>query len=536
MYKQVKNTTIPKYCINCGKKITTKKSHFCIHCRNYITQEYYNFELRPWQKHSKQKALLKYQHSKVYTQVAGVGAGKTIFGVDLARELIKTNQIKDVIVLTPLGLIKQNWVKTFREIGLFHIREDYDSSNFDYDWKSNKGCKGVVLNYQILGSGKFKKLKQHVNKKTLLILDEGHHVAEGQAWGKAVEALGDKCGRILFLSGTPHRTGESYIPFVKYKLNEEGKLELQTDDYYGYPQAVTDGVVVNTQFHSVAGWADVRMSDDNQTQRIELTGNMEKGETSKSLGNVTTIIPGQNDWTTEVLQQANNQLHQIQSITNHNLAGLVVCKTIKDAEYLGKKARVLFGKEKVKVVTSDQSSKAKKDIDAFRKWDSKANWLISVGMVNEGVDIDRLRVLVYASNKITLTHFHQTFGRIVRNPISFSNYIDQAYMYMPNHGNLLKLAQNVENEVHHIIPEYKRTILLNGTPVQNSKKGSDIPFQVVEASGSGDIETTCYGITIAKDKYDLAEKVSKMTNLPVSKALTFVEKYPEVWKDVVEQI
>ena len=50
-------------------------------------------------------------------------------------------------------------------------------------------------------------------------------------------------------------------------------------------------------------------------------------------------------------------------------------------------------------------------IDRFRN--SEKNWIVSVGMISEGVDIKRLRVLVYLPNAKTELFFRQAMGRIV---------------------------------------------------------------------------------------------------------------------------
>ena len=51
-------------------------------------------------------------------------------------------------------------------------------------------------------------------------------------------------------------------------------------------------------------------------------------------------------------------------------------------------------------------------IKAFRN--TTKRWIVSVAMVSEGVDIKRLRVLVYLPNALTELAFRQAVGRVVR--------------------------------------------------------------------------------------------------------------------------
>ena len=70
---------------------------------------------------------------------------------------------------------------------------------------------------------------------------------------------------------------------------------------------------------------------------------------------------------------------------------------------------------------------------------------VSVAMVSEGVDIKRLRVLVYLPNAQTELFFRQAIGRVVR---SFGrNDNTSAYVVMPKIPQFEKFALNIEKEM-----------------------------------------------------------------------------------------
>jgi superfamily II DNA or RNA helicase len=62
----------------------------------------------------------------------------------------------------------------------------------------------------------------------LIVLDEIHHAGE-PSWGDGVQIAFQHAGRRLSLSGTPFRSDQSIIPFVRY----DGDL-AHADYEYGY--------------------------------------------------------------------------------------------------------------------------------------------------------------------------------------------------------------------------------------------------------------------------------------------------------------
>ena len=71
---------------------------------------------------------------------------------------------------------------------------------------------------------------------------------------------------------------------------------------------------------------------------------------------------------------------------------------------------------------------ADQKIAAFRR---SAKWVVSVAMISEGVDIRRLRVLIYLPHSQTELSFRQAVGRVVRN--NSKNDMSRAYVIMPTH-------------------------------------------------------------------------------------------------------
>jgi len=124
-----------------------------------------------------------------------------------------------------------------------------------------------------------------------------------------------------------------------------------------------------------------------------------------------------------------------------NAGGLVIAPSIEVAEYMASIIEILEGEKPILV--HSQMSNPESRIKAFKNTDKR--WLVSVAMVSEGVDIKRLRVLVYLPNALTELAFRQAIGRVVRT----LGYDDdtRAYVVMPSFETFEVYARRVEDEM-----------------------------------------------------------------------------------------
>ena len=91
--------------------------------------------------------------------------------------------------------------------------------------------------------------------------------------------------------------------------------------------------------------------------------------------------------------------------------GLIIAPDIEMAEYMAKVLKLIEGEAPVIVHTQKANNGSK--ISAFRNNPNK-RWIVSVAMISEGVDIRRLRVLVYLPKALTELALRQAIGRVVR--------------------------------------------------------------------------------------------------------------------------
>ena len=121
--------------------------------------------------------------------------------------------------------------------------------------------------------------------------------------------------------------------------------------------------------------------------------------------------------------------------------GIVICKSIMSAEYYADLIEQFEG-DRPEIVHSNIPN-ASKIIKRFRS--STKRWIVSVGMITEGVDIPRSRVLIYIPYAKTELAFRQGIGRVIRS--TGPNDTSRAKIILPNLSVFLEYARRVEDEM-----------------------------------------------------------------------------------------
>jgi superfamily II DNA or RNA helicase len=121
--------------------------------------------------------------------------------------------------------------------------------------------------------------------------------------------------------------------------------------------------------------------------------------------------------------------------------GLVIAPSIQMAEYIATLIELVEGERPMLV--HSQMPNAESKIKAFRNTDKR--WIVSVAMISEGVDIKRLRILIYLPNALTELAFRQAIGRVVRTAGPTDD--TRAYVVMPSFETFEEYARRVEDEM-----------------------------------------------------------------------------------------
>ncbi|WP_412540084.1 DEAD/DEAH box helicase family protein [Longispora sp. K20-0274] len=372
--------------------------------------------LRAWQK----RLLSTYDAStrQAFTIVACPGAGKTRGAVFLAVRLLNAGVINQIIVVCPSITLRYQWSNAFNE---FNVRIDPEPSNgSSYLYNARNYPHGYAVTYATIGrvtnGGRHKTACE--NDRTMVIFDEVHHSAEGKSWGDGVFEAFKSASRVLCLSGTPYRTDNNKIAFVEYDNVGNGIFQARADLVYGYSQALGDkpAPVRRSKFlhyDSELRWQEVGPDDlalFQMADRATFLSDIKKQDESKAFK---AVLRADSDWARGLLDRGVDELAVARDDDRPDdprSGGLVLCSDQKQARAI---AQYLQTKSKTRVtlVISDEKDSDER-IKTFRKNDDE--WIVAVRKVSEGVDIPRLRVLVYLTNVRTKMFFEQGIGRVVR--------------------------------------------------------------------------------------------------------------------------
>lgn len=418
-----------------------------------------NQALRPWQADCLVKARNWFvdQKEDLFLINAAPGAGKTLTACVIAKSLIDDGLIDRVVVLAPRAEVVNQWSADFdrvtnRFMGKITGRdEDLHSQSMDFcaTWAAVQGLSQRMTDV----------CKQ---ERVLLICDEHHHAALEKSWGISAEEAFQLAKYTIILTGTPVRSDGTGTVWLNYdskggmRVPDNGSFTLTYGDAVdlGYCRPATfhrheghfrvdagDGVAID-----VSGGAAAELSAELKRvpgldraldfYRLARTAQYEAD-------NVTPCLRG---YQASMLSHAAAKLDDIRERLP-NAGGLVIAPDIEMAEYMASLIEMIEG-EPAQVVHSQLANSDQK-IKAFRK--SNARWLVSVAMVSEGVDIKRLRLLVYLPNALTELAFRQALGRVVRTDSAEDD--TRAYVVMPSLDKFDAYAKRVEDEM----PASKKT-------------------------------------------------------------------------------
>ncbi|NKQ53143.1 DEAD/DEAH box helicase [Amycolatopsis sp. K13G38] len=388
--------------------------------------------LRAWQR----RALTKYltTNPQDFLAVATPGAGKTVFGLRIAAELLSDRTVERITIVTPTEHLKHQWAISAAAAGIAidsNYRNGQGATSGDYQ--------GVALTYAQVAAHPTLHRVRTENFKTLVILDEIHHGGDAKSWGDAVREAFTPAVRRLSLTGTPFRSDDSPIPFITYEPDGDGAMRSKPDHSYGYADALADGVVRPVVFLAYSGEASWRTSAGE-----EFTARLGEPLTAEQTARAwrTALDPG-GEWIPSVLQAADTRLHQLRSAGIPDAGGLVIATDQESARAYAKILARITGENPVVVLSDDP--KATKRIGEFS--DSGDRWLVAVRMVSEGVDVPRLAVGVYATSASTPLFFAQAIGRFVR----ARRKGETASVFLPSVPVLLELASELEAQRDHVL-------------------------------------------------------------------------------------
>lgn len=419
-------------------------------------------DLRPWQAEALQKALtwlLDIRTDRHFLINAAPGAGKTLCASMIARHLLDAGEIERVIVIAPRSPVVGQWADEFKNVtgrsmtkvtGM-HGNIDAYGTDLCATWNAVQGLQDAF---------------QHICRtfKTLVICDEHHHAAVEAAWGEKADSAFAQARFVLVLTGTPIRTDKQEPVWLSY--DDKGGVRHPEAGTYTltYGDAVDLGYCRPITFHRHEGLFSVALPNTDPIAVSGTSGPQLSRELKKIKGMRRAVdfyrlactpsylvdrTPDPTSYQASMLWWGIEKLNAIRQDIPQ-AGGLVIAPSIEIAEYmtalleqLDQPTAQAKSSDARPLLVHSNMPNADELIKAFKTSDHR--WLVSVAMVSEGVDIKRLRVLVYLPLPQTELAFRQAMGRVVRNLDEDDS--SRAYVIMPAHKTFEDYAREVESEM-----------------------------------------------------------------------------------------
>jgi superfamily II DNA or RNA helicase len=427
--------------------------------------------LRGWQK----DAWTAYfrQPRRDFLLSATPGAGKTLWALTIAAELLAKREVLAICVVTPTEHLKYQWAQAAARLGIA-----LDAAYRNSQGRASADYTGVVITYAQVAAHPALHRQRTEGRPTLVIFDEIHHAGDSLSWGESVREAFQPARKRLAMTGTPFRSDTNPIPFVTYQVEPDGSRRSSADYSYGYGPALDDGVVRPVIFLAYSGqmrWQTRAGGELAATLGEPLTPDL-------AAQALRTALDPRGEWVARVIEAADRRLAQIRK-GMPDAAGLVIASDHTDARAYAGLLKQVTGQSAVVVLSDDP--RASKKIAAFAA--SEDRWLVAVRMVSEGVDIPRLAVGVYATAVGTPMFFAQAVGRFVR----ARRRGETASVFLPSVPILLGYAAELEAERDHVLrlkpgEQDEDLAIARAQQSRDHPDTDELPFQALGATAHFD--------------------------------------------------
>lgn len=371
-------------------------------------------DLREWQRESLEvfKAL---DSERVFVLEAAPGAGKSMFAACAARYSIDHHpEINHVVCIAPWVPILSSMRRTFgrlrldlkdkfhydRKMGRFQRLPMQDVTLDTYAGFCNQTSIDVIKQWQ-----------DEFGFKFMLILDELHHTSRASGkWGPYSEKIAELATKVVAMSGTYFRSDNTAISFLRYD-NEDRPI---TDYHISYTECVANRYVrqVAFRYHDpIIEMLNVESRGVTKRKLSRFAASSQKMMTAAKRE----VLDPNGQHVEHLIKEAWTELQAMRSKWL-DAACLVVCRPgggkdeHRAIHAVEAKIKTLTGVSPEVVVSDDAASRGR--LEAFTN--GTEPFLCAIRMVSEGVDIPRIRMVLFLTFTDSEMLFRQIVGRCVR--------------------------------------------------------------------------------------------------------------------------
>jgi len=496
--------------------------------------------LRPWQSDHLQACLESFAKGKkpIWLSQVVTGGGKTTFGAHAAASLMSQGDVSRVVILAPSVEIAQGWKDKMGKVGTYATYGITVSASFENVQADDVNV--IVSTYQ--GAGKL-----FGTPDTLVILDEIHHAEREASWGLVADRIASASKYTIALTGTPWMTKGRIAILDKHGYYKPAFIQKASGE------RVESAVIVADATYEYA--EDLKAVDkpdegiwNRATVPLQCTffDSSTQQKTKDEKGNEVVrnyhLLPVTDENRDDIISQANETIPLRPHVyiadnflSNNGMARNLLCAAMTELDKMAESKVFKSARKKpMGLVTCCNISEARlveeymtsKDVTAelicsddeksaqrlraisSGKESNPPDWIVSVGMVSEGVDIPAIKVIAFL-NQITTTLFLvQLIGRALRRIPVGKGYLDRsltsttARLFAPAHPKVVKVGTDLERISNQAIQDRK-----SKTP------GEDPPEE--RPAVEMDCTTENQGATIfyrgvAIKNHDLVRKISAL--------------------------
>lgn len=400
-------------------------------------------EPRDWQAAALPTIVEQIYQSGYATLMAAPGAGKTLFAGIVFQQLLTAGLADRLLVAVPRTNLVHQWAENLSSrLGL---QIDYAPSRGFHELDDTLG---LSVTYHGLPTT----AKAHRGRldrvRTLVVLDEVHHLGTEGSWGDAVRTIvGDVTGGQVHAAGVLNTTGTLFrsskrqrISTVRYVEVEDNKIEAVADYQVHASTLIQSGTLRLPQLYRMAAKAEVV-----DLQSAEVTSGEIADLDAQKRKTVTRNMIGSRDWLTGFIKEALGLLELQQRAIGRDgesLKMLFIAPTIKHAGMAANTINEITNSNFARVVTSDDGaahSTLKKVVSEDRPCA-----IVSCQMIAEGFDHPPVAVIAYASNILADLFIAQMMARAMRITATERHLgrVLPAAILIPNHPEMIKAFEH----------------------------------------------------------------------------------------------
>ncbi len=330
------------------------------------------------------------------------GGGKTLGASIFAHVLLRAGTVDRVVIVVPRDSLRDQMREGFHapERGL-HLTVVSMKSEVSAKVLFDKA--GYVTTYQAVATrAGARHLKAVKNCRTLVILDEVHHLVdeEGRGWVPGVRVLVDHATHVLALSGNLGRADARSIPFIPYDDDNVPAKHVT----YGRAKALAERAII--PINVVLQDGDTEFFSNGRTHEVTLSVAAKK-QAKKALRTALAL----DEFRDRILTSGIASWLDYREVYYRSQL-IVVCDTQTDAKNVARQIRAAHPTFDVALAISDEKD-AHRWLAKFRTR-TGADILVTCQMAYEGLDAPWATHMVYLSRIRSIPWVEQATARVSR--------------------------------------------------------------------------------------------------------------------------